>query len=77
MESVEHEFPWQAAIQWRVGKSKGKHICGGSLINPKFVITAAHCFVHGVKAFYYNVTLGKSIIHSSKTSYQTLIRGNP
>lgn len=32
-------FPWQATIYFRM-----KHICGGSLINDLYVLTAANCF---------------------------------
>ena len=45
METREHEFPWMVLIQngcnW---ESEGKDsICGGSLISPTLVLSAAHC----------------------------------
>ncbi|CAG2179082.1 unnamed protein product, partial [Oppiella nova] len=36
------EAPWQVSYRI-VGKSGDSHMCGGSLINANWVITAAHC----------------------------------
>jgi len=40
----ENEFPWMAGI---ISVSKSRLICGASIINDHYVITAAHCIPHG------------------------------
>ncbi|ESN95801.1 hypothetical protein HELRODRAFT_155168 [Helobdella robusta] len=41
IEARPNEFPWQVSLQ----SKSGFHYCGGSVINSKWVLTAAHCVV--------------------------------
>uniref|UniRef100_A0AAY4ABJ0 Peptidase S1 domain-containing protein n=1 Tax=Denticeps clupeoides TaxID=299321 RepID=A0AAY4ABJ0_9TELE len=40
----EQEWGWQTSLHWR-----GKHVCGGSIITPHWIVTAAHCFAQKSK----------------------------
>lgn len=42
--SSENAWPWQVSLQMRSKRAHG-HFCGGALIHPQFVLTAAHCLV--------------------------------
>jgi len=38
------EFPWMVSVQ-RSDDTMMTHVCGGSIISPRHILSAAHCFV--------------------------------
>ncbi|XP_004522954.1 trypsin 3A1 [Ceratitis capitata] len=48
-------FPYQVSVQY-----KGQHICGGAIIRPNIIITAAHCVESTMTASSFKVRAGSS-----------------
>jgi len=53
-EAVPGSWPWQAYILWR-----DTFECGGTLIHPQWVLSAAHCFYGDEDPAIYKIVLGE------------------
>ncbi|XP_073441343.1 transmembrane protease serine 13 [Dendrobates tinctorius] len=60
------EWPWQASLQIRTERYY-EHVCGGTIINNQYVLSAAHCFTGKEPLHYWRIVTGTVNLAESGT----------
>jgi len=62
-EATPNSWPWQISLRYRDYPDNGSygHVCGGSLIEKDWVLTAAHCVQYDPVPAAFKVIVGRFI----------------
>lgn len=55
-------WPWQVTMDYK--GHPGPHWCGGSIVTPHWIVTAAHCFGNGDDPKKYSIVAGRGDLFS-------------
>ncbi|XP_028307104.1 ovochymase-1 [Gouania willdenowi] len=67
-EALAHSWPWQVSLRFASTPA-----CGGAIIGPLWVVTAAHCFRRYNKASFWTVLAGKHNLDNPDESGQQMV----
>ncbi|XP_321961.3 chymotrypsin BI [Anopheles gambiae] len=66
-----HEFPYQVSLQWNFNNgSRARHFCSGSIINQRWILTAAHCLEEYTEDGWFEVVAGVNNIAHEEAGAQ-------
>ncbi|XP_075045860.1 transmembrane protease serine 13 [Mixophyes fleayi] len=60
------EWPWQASLQVRSGNNF-VHVCGGTVINNQWILTASHCFASPIPLSDWRIVVGTTNLDQSRS----------
>nr|XP_022914398.1 chymotrypsin-2-like [Onthophagus taurus] len=63
-DATDGQFPYQISLRYN-----GHHICGGSIIQENYILTAAHC-IDGQKPDNFTIVTGSNLLDTGGDSYQ-------
>lgn len=65
------EWPWQISLQVLNGRLYA-HICGGTIINSNWVVTASHCFTNSLPIESYRICAGTVDLNQARSCSNVL-----
>lgn len=66
------EFPWQVSLRAERWGMKPKHVCGGTILNSMWILTASHCFDNAFDPKQWQVRAGEWRLNDDDQTEQTV-----
>ncbi|XP_063993355.1 trypsin-1-like [Diachasmimorpha longicaudata] len=69
--AIPHKYPYQVSIQWGLPPLiKYRHMCGGSIIDPSWILTAGHCITEIPRIGKLRISAGKHVLQEQEPGQQ-------